>query len=96
MDGSPPQNVSGGIRPDEADYLVGFGVSGLLGGQTKGKSEMSENDVLSVPGHADFLSVFFEIRSLKVKRSLKVPHGDSVWLHQSLAFDPRVLGLAPE
>ena len=35
MDGSPPQNVSGGIRPDEADYVVGFGVSGLLGGQTK-------------------------------------------------------------
>ena len=29
--------VSGGIRPDEADYLVGFGVSGLLGGQTEGK-----------------------------------------------------------
>ena len=49
MDGSPPQTVSGGIRPDEADYVVGFGVSGLLGGQTKGKSEMSEKCVLSVP-----------------------------------------------
>ena len=46
------------------------------------------NAVLSVAGHADFLTVFFEIRSFDAKMSLKVPPGGSVSTLEFLVLAP--------